>query len=210
VRQPGPTLLRNLLGDGLFQHAESISLDHKQFLADDLTLLERIPTIRSVSFGWCRIGDEHVKHLAGLRRLELLQLDDGLISDRGLSNFARLTELQILSLEVNQIHGDGLQYIAGLAKLSNLNLDWNPISDDGLINLESLTNLEMLGLGHTKISDEGIVHLAHLKKLKYLNVGDTQVTRAGAMKLQVELPNCNIEPFTSKRPKPKSGSNPFD
>ena len=59
-----------------------------------------------------------------------------------------------------------------------------------------LTNLESLWLDGTKITDEGLKYLVHLKKLKVLNVDHTAVTPEGAEKLQLELPNCNIMPFT--------------
>ena len=54
----------------------------------------------------------------------------------------------------------------------------------------------MLGLASPNITDGGLKHLANLKKLTYLSVGRTKVTREGAMKLQAELPNCYIEPFS--------------
>jgi hypothetical protein len=198
VPQPGPAFLRKLFGDGLFQHAESISRDHAVVKADDLSPLESIPTIRSVSFATCQIGDEHLKHLVGLRRLENLGLYEGQITDQGLLNLAHLTELRTLDLSKNQIHGDGLKHLASLTKLTGLFLYNNPISDDSLANLESLTNLEMLGLGSPNITNEGLKHLANLKKLQYLSVGSTKVTREGAMKLQAELPNCYIEPFSPR------------
>jgi hypothetical protein len=196
VPQPGPAFLRKLLGDGLFQHAESINRDHAVLKADDLSPLETIPTIRHILFYACQIGDEHLKHFAGMRLLELLSVGEGQITDQGLSNFTHLTELRTLGLAHNQIHGDGLKYLSSLSKLTGLFLYDNPISDDSLANLESLTNLEMLGLGSPDITDEGLKHLANLKKLQYLSVGGTKVTREGAMKLQAEIPNCYIEPFS--------------
>ena len=120
VPQPGPAFLRKLLGDGLFQHAESIRRDRTALKADDLSPLETIPTIRSVYFYACQIGDEHLKHLAGMRLLELLSVGEGQITDQGLSNLANLTELRTLDLSHNQIHGDGLKHLAGLAKLTGL------------------------------------------------------------------------------------------
>ena len=196
VPQPGPAFLRKLFGDGLFQQAESINRDHAVLQADDLSPLEMIPTVRHISFYACQIGDEHLKHLAGMRLLELLNLSEGQITDQGLSNLAHLTELRTLALSHNQIHGDGLKHLSGLVKLTGLYLYYNPISDDSLANLTSLTNLETLGLSHTDITDEGLKHLANLKKLQYLSIGNTKVTRNGAMKLQIELPNCYIEPFS--------------
>ena len=198
VPQPGPEFLRKLLGDGLFQHAESISHGRTLVKADDLSPLESIPTIRSVSLTTCQIGDEHLKHLAGLRRLEVLGLHEGQITDQGLANLAHLTELRSLVLSKNQIHGEGLKHLSGLVKLTGLYLYYNPISDDSLASLETLTNLDMLGLSGTNISDDGLGHLAHLKKLTYLSVGRTKVTREGAMKLQADLPNCDIEPFSPR------------
>ena len=196
VPQPGPAFLRKLFGDGLFQQAESINRDHTVLQADDLSPLEMMPTVRHISFYACQIGDEHLKHLAGMRLLELLNVGEGQITDQGLANLYHLTELRILALSKHQIRGDGLKHLSGLVKLTGLYLYYNPISDDSLANLKSLTNLEMLGLSHTDISDEGLKHLANLKNLQYLSVGGTKVTHDGAMKLQADLPNCYIEPFS--------------
>jgi hypothetical protein len=56
----------------------------------------------------------------------------------------------------------------------------------------------MLVLNETDVTDEGLMHLANSKKLTYLSVSDKKVTRAGAMRLQAELPNCDIEPFSPR------------
>ena len=50
----------------------------------------------------------------------------------------------------------------------------------------------MLVLNERDITDEGMMHLANLKKLTYLSVSDKKVTRAGVMRLQAELPNCEL------------------
>jgi hypothetical protein len=93
VPQPGPAFLRKLFGDGLFQHAESINQDRTVLKPDDLIPLGSIPTLRSIALTTCRIGDEHLKHLAGLRKLERLSLHEGQVTDRGLASLANLTEL---------------------------------------------------------------------------------------------------------------------
>jgi hypothetical protein len=161
VPQPGPALLRKLFGDGLFQHAESINRDHAVLQADDLSPLELLPTVRHISFYACQIGDEHLKHLAGMRLLELLNLSEGQITDQGLSNLAHLTELRTLALAHNQIHGDGLKHLAGLAKLTSLFLYYNPISDD-ILGILCVGNDAPYGADHSvlkRANDLGVTRM---------------------------------------------------
>ena len=94
IPQPGPEFLRILFGDGLFQNAESINQDRKVLKADDLIPLGSIPTLRSIALTTCHIGDGHLTHLVGLRKLERLSLHEGQITDQGLASLANLTELR--------------------------------------------------------------------------------------------------------------------
>ena len=172
VPKPGPAFLRNILGDVFFQHADWLMLGHKPLKADDLKLIEQIPTLRMIYFDGCGIGDENMACFSNLRQLDYLLLRDNHITDQGLKSIKNLTHLETLDLTHDGIH------------------------DDGLVCLEHLTNLKSLWLSGTKITDEGLKHLVHLKKLKEINVSHTAVTPEGAEKLQIELPNCNIMPFT--------------
>ncbi len=204
--KPGPAFLHAILGDGLLQHAEFVELQRKNLKVGELAPLDYLTTIQNLQIRECDLTDEHLVHIAGLRQLTVLLLDDGQITDQGLVNLAKLSGLEQLQISNNQIHGSGLKYLVGLTNLKHLILFNNPISDDGLENLASLKNLESLGFSDANITDDGLSHLANLKKLKYLNVINTKVTRAGAAKLNAALPNCVINPFFSEDKYPKAKS----
>jgi hypothetical protein len=209
--KPGLAFLHAILGDGLFQHAETVSLARHNLKAEELAPLESIPTVQELGIYESQLKDEHLVHLAGLRRLKWLVLDGGQITDQGLATLANLTDLQSLQIADNQIHGSGLKHLADLTHLENLFLISNPIIDDSLVNIAALKNLKMLSLAGTEVTDEGLRHLVDLKTLNYLDVQNTKVTRAGAVKLKADLPNCVIDPFFPQNKTQKSGSsNPFE
>jgi len=66
------------------------------------------------------------------------------------------------------------------------------ITDEGLVHLKTLTALRSLNLNHTKITDTGLEHLRGLSSLEMLNIRNTQVTDEGALRIQQDLPNCEI------------------
>jgi hypothetical protein len=173
VPPPGLPLVRAIFGAGFFQHADQVILDHKPLKADDVSLVERLPTISDLWLDGCGIGDESMVYLSNLRHLDFLLLRDNQITDLGLPQLENLTALETLDLTNNRITNDGLAYLA------------------------KLTNLKALWLDGTDISDDGLKHLAPLKALTLLSVNHTAVTSSGAAKFHAHLPNCRIQPYLS-------------
>src|SRR5262245_13642449 len=131
VEEPGPPVARKLLGEGLFQEADSVRLGGRAWTADELRPLAQLTSVRSVDLSNSALGDGHLVHLAGLRQLARLGLSNNRITDEGLSHLAGLTQLEIVSLSKNRIHGDGLRHFAAMEKLNSLFLQDNPINDEG-------------------------------------------------------------------------------
>ncbi|MFZ1936591.1 MAG: hypothetical protein WCB27_08205 [Thermoguttaceae bacterium] len=67
------------------------------------------------------------------------------------------------------------------------------VTDDDLEQIEGLTQLKVLFLGHTHITDAGLVHVRGMRELGFLWLIGTHVTDDGVKKLQMALPNCDIE-----------------
>ena len=171
VPQPGSPFLRAIFGDGFFQHADGIMLNNKPLKAEDVKLVERLPTISELWFDGCGIGDESMVYFSNLRNLDFLLLRDNHITDLGLAKLEQLTALETLDLTNNRI------------------------TDDGLVFLGKLTNLKTLWLDATDISDKGLKRLLPLKTLTLLSVNHTAVTSSGADTLHSQLPNCKILPY---------------
>ena len=71
-------------------------------------------------------------HLAGLKRLRVLQLCDTGVTDAGLAHLAKLTTCESLVLSDNAIGDAGLAHLKGLAKLRDLRLNDTLVGDKGL------------------------------------------------------------------------------
>jgi len=65
--------------------------------------------------------------------------------------------------------------------------------DDAASHLKALTTLRFLALGDTQITDAGLEHLEGMTSLKWLDLKGAQVTPEGVKKLQLALPECDIE-----------------
>jgi hypothetical protein len=103
------------------------------------------------------LTDEGAAHLAGLARLERLDLRWQLLTDDGLAHFAGLSALEELDLSDNRrITGPGLFHLKGLPKLRRLRLDSTGLTAAAVPILKEFIGLEELGLWRTKINDRGI------------------------------------------------------
>jgi Leucine-rich repeat (LRR) protein len=69
-----------------------------------------------------RITDAGLGHLAGLSKLEYLNLQGQHITDAGLKHLKGMTNLQTLALSFPGITDDGLKHLEGLQKLRSLHL----------------------------------------------------------------------------------------
>ena len=65
--------------------------------------------------------------------------------------------------------------------------------DEMLGHLRELTNMETLCLIGTKVTDDGLVHLRGLKNLQFLYLSGTPVTDERVRRLQVDLPECQMD-----------------
>jgi len=200
AKPPGPPLVRQIVGEGFFQNAESISLGHQPLTAEQLAPLRQLPDVRQLFLTDCEIGDEHLAHLAPLQKLTELGLHNNKLTDAGLAHLAGLTQLKTASLTKNQIGGAGLANLNGMTGLKQLFLQDNPITDEGLVHLGKIESLEMLVLAGTQITDDGLKHLAGLKNLKYLGLTRTKITRPAIDALQLALPQCELEWFPPRGP----------
>lgn len=106
-------------------------------------------------------GDQdvtHLKHLVGLRSLDLRHT---LITDVGLESLSDFSEIEELILNGTHIGDRGAMHLVGLSSLKILSLSDTSLTDTGLEHLEGLTNLTILCLADTHISEAGLMKIRH-------------------------------------------------
>ncbi len=125
------------------------------------------------------VGDAGLARLAGLSRLEWLNLYRTRITDRALKTLGAMPSLTHLPLGETAVTDQGVASLCGLPKLRYLGLRGNRITDAASKELGKLRTLTGLHLGETGVSDVALPHLARLPKLEELWLHDTAVTDAG-------------------------------
>jgi hypothetical protein len=156
-----PVWLQRALGDEYFHSVVCVGLD-----------AERDQT------------DADLVHLARLRRLKLLYLGGGKITDDGLKHLKDLTDLRILILWGNPISGNGLKHLRGLTKLQYLDLASTQVTDGGLDDLRNLTGLERIDLpNNPQLTGSFLQHVADLPNLKDLVLRGSGITDSALSQL---------------------------
>ena len=128
----------------------------------------------------------HMRHLAKLTELEVLQLSDHFITtiklrDSGLEQIASLTNLRELRLALTEVKGKSL---GPFRKLRFLDLSFAPVDDEGIKNVEGMAELSKLYLHDTQVSDEGLKSLSSLHQLTELDLHGTRVSDIGLSRLK--------------------------
>ena len=131
--------------------------------------LSYVSNVLAVGLNCKSATDETLEQIANLRGLEVLDLTNSLITDRG------------------------LKHLGGLRRLKYLRLDGTNTTDAGLAELRNLTNLETLDIRNTKVTERGLVSIDRMKRLKELLLSAGQVTPEAIRLVQASLPHCSIE-----------------
>lgn len=159
----------------------------------------RALNLKKTAFEKKRISAAGLKKLAGLQNLEILNLYAESINDEALKELAPLVNLRELDLSLTSVSDAGLKYLTALKKLSSLTLLYSEgfagpkITNAGLKPLSEMTQLTTLNLVGAKIDDSGIDDLMRLRNLKRLTLVGSGLSVDGVKRLQVALPDCDIE-----------------
>lgn len=152
---PAAGWIGRMLGDDFVSDIVFVTLDRshpdsKEF--ESLAPLASLPEIRHLVLSYSNVED--IKPLAGLKKLEYLDLDNTPVTD--LTPLASLSNLRHLS--INNSNCSDLTPLAGLRRLEYLDLAWTKV--DNLEPLSNMLYLENLRLTNTFVDD------AQLKKLR--------------------------------------------
>ncbi len=146
------------------------------------------------------VTDEDVVSLGGAPDLrELLLGHNTSVGDDGIRSVSRLHKLEGLDLRNTAITDDGLQAVAKLPNLKWLLLNNTAITDRGIEHLSSLENLQVLALSDTLITDASLASLRGFGQLTHLSLLGTKVSPVGRDNLQRMLPSCRIVQHDERR-----------
>ncbi|BBM84805.1 HEAT repeat domain-containing protein [Candidatus Uabimicrobium amorphum] len=109
----------------------------------------------------------HLKKLASLQNLHLLNMN---ISVDDIRELSTLKNLEKLSLSVSTIYDKHLVHLSKFQKLSDLDLSRTMITDSGMKIIDGLENITRLSISHTEVTDKGVLLLQDNRNLKRLQV----------------------------------------
>jgi hypothetical protein len=163
-----------------------------------LTKLEELTALRT------DLTDDLAEHFAALPQLRKLAVGGGKITDAGIKQLAaNLPHLESLRLWDAKMSKAGFKELATLRRLKELDLRGAQLTVAELQELTALGELRSLDLQGSNVADAELVALRELKQLKTLGLARTAVTAAALARLQLALPECEIQTApTSARPNP--------
>lgn len=180
----GPDLRgKALAGLERLERLERLGLDDTPVGDDDLARVAGLVSLKFLDLKGTRVTGAGMKHLRGLRALEVFRTKDMTEADAAAPWLGRLTNLRTLELagdfEHKRLTDAGLAHLAGLTRLTELDVSEHLLTDAGLVHLAGLTELEVLNLSDNEgIVGPGLEHLKHLPKLRRLDLGSTGLTTA--------------------------------
>lgn len=150
---------------GWFEVAGSPSLTN-----DVLLNLQRLTNLRELRLDRAyQVDDYGAKHIAAVRSLRELTLEDTKVTDGGVEHLSQLPQLELLSLEFSfRIKGPGLMALSALRSLKWLSLQYCSDLEDAAVDaIAGMPQLETILLnGCPKLSWESVRKLARLPRLR--------------------------------------------
>lgn len=188
---PGPTWLREWIGDEYFQEIVEVDFEHRPYFHfgliptvgsdgnesadegddaktiaqdDPMVVLDNYPEDR-------RLFDDVLQKVGRVPSVRYLYLGGGgYVDDTMLVPLKNLDQLEELDLSHQDITGEGLIPLSQLKNLRRLDLSETPFTDAGLYHLKQIENLEYVNLRKTKISGRRLGYLLELTRLRELDL----------------------------------------
>jgi Leucine-rich repeat (LRR) protein len=159
---------------------ESLNVHGNQFGEAGAKHFAGLRKLKVLEAGYCALTLAAVAHFANMTELcELNLANNEELTDDSLKHLAGMTKLEKLNLDSAKIGDAGLQYIADLTRLTELNLARTDVGDAGLKRLAKMTNLAHLDLSRTRITDAGLEALSGMKQLAFLDISGTAIKGNG-------------------------------
>jgi hypothetical protein len=142
------------------RHPRFVDFDGRSFTAAHLRQLAASPSIVRLDFKNCDVGDDEVRTICGLPKLQSLWLEGTRVTDAVLPALARLPKLDWLILDRTRVTGTGFASFAGHETLRTLWLADTHLTDETMPLLAAIPSLSIVVLRRTKISRAGLMLLA--------------------------------------------------
>lgn len=158
--------------------------------------IARIADVRALDLsGSPAITDEGVLQLAGLARLEHLDLSGTAVTDRALAALAQLPALSTLLLRGTRVSDAGMSALAPCGALERVELQWTATGDGAIRALAGHAQLRHLATGQG-VTDAGLPALHDIPAFKHWLGGEVQV---GLMRYSVGPNQLLLRgPFTDR------------
>lgn len=159
----------------------------------------RALNLKKTAFEKDRVSAAGLRKLAGLQRLELLNLYAESINDEALKELSSFRNLRELDLSLTSVSDAGLKHLTVLEKLSSLTLLYSEgfagpkVTNAGLKSISEMAHLRTLNLVGAKIDDAGVDDLKQLRNLSKLSVVNSRISGEGLKRLRMALPECRLE-----------------
>jgi hypothetical protein len=147
-----------------------------------LANIKHLTGLRRLELDDTDIGDDGLTYLVGLKNLEYLSLSRTLVKGVALKKLAQMPRLQRLQLDTNALNRDACKQLAAFAQLRWLSLSRSGITDADLKDLSKMPHAESIILtNNNAITDSGVRQLAAIKTLRRLELGGTHATPAALL-----------------------------
>jgi len=155
--------------------------------------LRKFPRLRELSVPFSFFANDDAAHLDDAYEMRMLVLNATEIGDNGLRQLGHMARLEGLGLARTKVTDAGLAHLSAFPNLVSLNLNETAITDAGLAHLRRLPKLSGLRLINTAVSDAGLEHLKSLTSLRRIDLIGTQISEDGAAEFLLARPNCRIQ-----------------
>lgn len=169
------------------QAIQSLDLRGAQYSAAGLTVLQKLPNLKSLSLVGCPLQGNNWAPLAGLTQLESLNLDNSLMDDVSLEAVGALVNLKALDLTRTRITDNGFRHLVKLSKLEEIYCFNTSITGAGF---EAFTGkyanspLRIVGVSESQFGQFGFNHLDGKNSLEKIVAGNAGVSDVALQNLK--------------------------
>ncbi|MCC7529156.1 MAG: protein kinase, partial [Candidatus Melainabacteria bacterium] len=145
----------------------SLSINHSTFPKSMLAQLP--PTLQHLELNGGGLLNDDFKLIAANANLSTLELRFNIVNAKALQHLAGLKHLEMLNLNSTHVEADALKELKPIKSLHSLILSGNETIDDNALRVvSSLNQLQSLDISNTRATAKGISELAKLSNLKTL------------------------------------------
>jgi len=142
------------------RHPRFVDFDGRRFTPEELDLLAASPSLVRLDFKRCAIGDDEIRRLCHLPKLQSMWLEGTDITDAALVDLARLPKLDWLILDGTAVTGAGFAALSAHPTLRTLSVRHTAVTDAAMPLLATIPQLSIVHLAGTAITEAGLMALA--------------------------------------------------